>query len=94
MDRISALRNIEDALSDFEAGADELRETQRRVLTILQTYATEFETERDLSAYRARGDERATGIVVVAESKGEATNRIIELLDDETVDFDVEDVGK
>lgn len=94
MDRISALRNIEDALSDFESGEDELRETQRRVLTVLQTYATEFETERDSSAYRAYGDERAEGIVVVAESEAEATKRVIELLDDETVGFDVENVDK
>lgn len=90
MDRISALRNIEDALSDFESGEDELRETQRRVLSVLQTYATEFETEQDLSAYRACGDERAEGIVVVAESVDEARERIEGLLDDETVKFEME----
>ena len=93
MDRISALRNIENALSDFESGEDELRETQRRVLTALQTYATEFEAERDLSVYRACGDERAMGITVVAESKTEATERVAELLDDETVEFDIKDVN-
>ncbi|WP_423743585.1 hypothetical protein V5735_11135 (plasmid) [Haladaptatus sp. SPP-AMP-3] len=94
MDRISALRNIEDALSDFESGADELRETQRRVLAVLQTYATEFETERDVFAYRAYGDERAEGIVVVAESADDARGRIIELLGDEAVEFHVENISK
>ncbi len=93
MDRISALRNIEDALSDFESGEDELRETQRRVQTVLQTYATEFEAERDLSVYRACGDERAEGIVVVSESKEDAKKRVVELLDDETVAFEVENIN-
>ncbi len=69
MDRISALRNIEDALSDFESGESDLRETERRVVGVLRTYATEFGSEGDLSAYRARGDERADGLVVVAASR-------------------------
>jgi hypothetical protein len=94
MDRISALRNIEDALSDFESGEEELRETQRRVLTVLQTYATDFEAEGEVAAYRATGDERASGIVVVAESATNARQRIVELLDDDTVEFRVETVSK
>lgn len=71
MDRISALRNVEEALAAFEAGETDLEEVQRRVSTVLRTYATEFE-ERELAAYRASGDDRADGMVVVAESKSQA----------------------
>ncbi|WP_231186126.1 hypothetical protein [Haladaptatus sp. DYF46] len=94
MDRISALRNIEDALSDFESGEEELRETQRRVVTVLQTYATDFEADGEVTAYRATGDERATGIVVVAESAAAARRRVVKLLDDDTVEFQVETASK
>ena len=90
MDRISALRNIEDALSEFESGESDLESTERRVLAVLRTYATEFESERDASAYRARGDDRADGIVVVAESEDEAQERVYELLGDRTLTFVVE----
>lgn len=90
MDRISALRNIEDALSDFESGENGLKETERRVVAVLRTYATEFESERDLSAYRARGDERADGIVVVAGSKDEARERVGDLFDAEDLEFEME----
>jgi hypothetical protein len=74
MDRISALRNVEDALADFEAGEADLEATERRVLTVLRTYATEFEDEA-LSAYRASGAPSVDGLVVAAESPAQARGR-------------------
>ncbi len=82
MDRISALRNIEEALREFENGATDLASTERRVMTVLRTYATEFDGDDSLSAYRASGDERVDGLVVVASSTSEATARIRALVDD------------
>lgn len=92
MDRISALRNVEDALAAFEQGDADLETTERRVLTVLRTYATEFESEDESAVYQATGDDRASGLVVVAESPEAAKARIRELLDDEHVAFDVEQV--
>jgi hypothetical protein len=81
MDRISALRNVEDALREFEAGEVDLAATERRVLAVLRTYATEFEGESgQLDAYRATGDDAVDGVVVVAESSADAAARIRELL--------------
>jgi hypothetical protein len=55
VDRISALRNVEDALRAFEEGRADLAATEERVATILRTYATEFEADDDaLAAYRVR----------------------------------------
>lgn len=88
MDRISALRNIEDALADFESGEVDLRRLEERVTTVLRTYATEFDAN-GLSAYRATGDDRAEGVVVVAESRMTARERVADLVG-ETVAFDVE----
>lgn len=88
MDRISALRNIEDALADYEAGETSLPELEREVRGVLRTYATSFE---DATAYRASGDERADGLVVVAGSRTEARERIEALLDRD-VAFSVEPV--
>jgi alkanesulfonate monooxygenase SsuD/methylene tetrahydromethanopterin reductase-like flavin-dependent oxidoreductase (luciferase family) len=81
MDRISALRNVEDALRAFEEGEADLATTERQVVNVLRTYATDFEDEGDLSAYRASGDERAEGLVVVATSPEEAEARVRDLLD-------------
>lgn len=92
MDRISALRNIEDALATFEAGEADLGQTERRVRNVLRTYATEFE-DSDLAAYRARGDPPADGLVVVAESPSQARIRVSELLDAEDAEFEMEHVG-
>jgi hypothetical protein len=92
MDRISALRNVEEALREFEAGEADLSSTEHRVLTVLRTYATEFEPEADLSPYRATGDDRADGLVVVAPSPAEARRRVAELLDDASVSFQVEPI--
>lgn len=91
MDRISALRNVEEALTDFESGETDLQTTERRVLNVLRTFATEFE-DGELAAYRASGDERADGLVVVAESQSQARSRIEELLDAEELAFEVEKV--
>jgi Tfp pilus assembly protein PilX len=83
MDRISALRNVEEALRAFEAGEADLDSTERRVRAVLRTYATEFEGDEgaDLDAYRARGDDPADGTVVVAPSAAEARARVRELVD-------------
>ena len=78
MDRISALRNVEDALTDFEAGETDLATLEREVRGVLRTYATEF--EGDLSAYRARNGD-ADGVVVLAPSPGVARERVRELVD-------------
>lgn len=88
MDRISALRNIEDALADFESGDADLTSVERRVQAVIRTYATEFGDD-DLRAYRATGDERADGLVLVASSRTEARRRVRELLDDD-VTFELE----
>ena len=95
MDRISALRNVEDALADFESGEADLRATERRVLNVLRTYATEFEDD-DLRAYRASGGDRTEGLVVVAESETEARTRVADVLDADApgdLQFELEQVG-
>ena len=92
MDRISALRNIGEALAEFENGEADLHATERRVVNVLRTYATEFEDE-ELSAYRASGEERADGLVVVAESEPQARTRVRELLDAEELEFEIEALG-
>ena len=89
MDRISALRNIEDALADFEAGEADLRSVERQVLAALRTYATDFGDDA-LEAYRAVGDERADGLVVVADSREQARERVDELLTVEGIEFKLE----
>ena len=74
MDRISAIRNIEDAIRSFEDGECDLSETERRVASILRTYATEF--EGDGHVFRAVGDPPADGTVVVAPSEPAARERV------------------
>lgn len=78
MDRISALRNIEDALAAFEDGEVDLADLERRVQGILRTYATEFEGQ--LSAYRATGGARVEGMVVLAPDEQTARERVRSLL--------------
>jgi hypothetical protein len=90
MDRISALRNIEEALRDFEAGESDLDATEQRVIGVLRTYATDFEGDDGLRAYRASGSGRADGLVVVAESESAARERIADLLGEEPPALDVE----
>jgi hypothetical protein len=82
MDRISALRNIEDALADFEAGETTLADLEGDVRGILRTYAADLEGE--LGAYRASG-EGFEDVVVVAQSRNAACDRAEELLADARV---------
>jgi len=91
MDRISALRNVEQALADFEDGEADLAATEERVVSVLRTYATEFEGEGG-DVYRAVGDDRVEGVVVVAGSPAEARATVREVLDGDVDDgaFDVE----
>ncbi|GAB7009595.1 hypothetical protein [Halorubrum trueperi] len=77
MDRISAIRNVEDALRAFENGDADLVNTERRVAAVLRTYATEFEGEDDV--FRAVGEEPADGRIVVASSKPAARERVLRL---------------
>ncbi len=88
MDRISALRNVEQSLAAFEDGEQSLSALEREVRGILRTYATSFEEQ---SAYRARGDDRVEGVVVVAPSRHQARERIEALVGDVST-FDVERV--
>ncbi|GAB6879382.1 hypothetical protein JCM17823_16560 [Halorubrum gandharaense] len=74
MDRISALRNVEDALRGFEKGDADLTTMERRVAATLRTYATEFEGDDDV--FRAVGDEPAHGTVVVAPTEPAARERV------------------
>jgi Tfp pilus assembly protein PilX len=83
MDRISALRNVEEAVRAFERGEADLAETERRVATVLRTYASEFETADGRAAYRVAADDREA--VVVAGSAAAARERGVAALggDDE-----------
>jgi hypothetical protein len=74
MDRISALRNVEDALAEFEAGEIHLERLERRVAGVLRTYATEFEDDHR-AVYRVHGADRDRPLVVVAPSPGAARDR-------------------
>ena len=91
MDHISALRNVEEALRAFENGEADLTTTQRRVQSVLQSYATEFEAE-ERRAYRAHGESPADGVVVVAPDAETAETRVRELTDAETSAFEVEPI--
>lgn len=91
MDRISALRNVEDALAAFEAGETDLAGLEEQVRGILRTYATEFEGDADLRAFRATGDQPADGVVVLAPSSGAARERVRDLLDADPT-FEVEEL--
>lgn len=77
MDRISAIRNVEDALRAFENGDADLAATERRVAAVLRTYATEFDGEDDV--FRAVGEEPVDGQVVVAPSAPAARERVLAL---------------
>ncbi|PSP32738.1 hypothetical protein BRC64_05530 [Halobacteriales archaeon QH_10_67_22] len=89
MDRISALRNIEDALTAFEAGETDLAGLEREVRGVLRTYATEF--EGDLSAYRAEGED--VDLVVLAAGPDGARERVRDLVETPGR-FTVERVGE
>jgi hypothetical protein len=87
MDRISTLRNIEDALAAYEDDDLSLPELEQRVRGLLRTYATEFQPEA--TAYRASGPPSVDGIVVVATSRHEARETIEGLVADPG-SFDIE----
>ena len=89
MDRISALRNVEDALADFEDGDAALEDVEHRVLGVLRTYATEFEDE-EAAAFRATGDPSVEGVVVVAPDAATARERVTERVDGSVPEFTVE----
>lgn len=74
MDRIAALRNVEEALADLEAGEADLGTVERRMRAVLRAYATDF--EGDLSAYRASGADSVDGMVVLAGSPADARERV------------------
>jgi hypothetical protein len=90
MDRISAIRNVEEALRAFEEGEADLATTEERVLAALRTYATEFDDETALSAYVGRGDEAVAGVVVVASSRAEARDLIADHATGTPTAFEVE----
>lgn len=79
MDRISALRNVEDSLAAFEAGDVTLADLERDVRGILRTYATDFDGE--LRAFEASG-EGFDPVTVLAGSPTEARERVESLVDD------------
>lgn len=68
MDRIATLRNIEEALTEFEDGELTLDGLEERVTAVLRTYATDYSDEY-------RGVYRVDGVVVVAKSPGAARDR-------------------
>lgn len=74
MDRISTLRNIEDALTEFENGNISFEELNQRVSTILQTFATDFEDELQ-AVYQV------DSVIVVAESPSAARDQAAEIAD-------------
>jgi len=81
MDRISALRNIEESLRAFETGDSDLAAVEQQVIGVLRTYAAELDsTSSELCAYEASGTERVAGLIVVAPSKSKAHDRIATLL--------------
>jgi hypothetical protein len=80
MDRISALRNIEEALSAYEEDDLALPDLEREVRGVLRTYATSF--DEAAGAYRVSGAARVDGLVVVATSRREARERVGDLVED------------
>ena len=80
MDRISALRNVEEALASFEDGDCSLAELEADVRGVLRTYAADFDGE--LQAYRAKSEGPADGVVVLASSPPDARERVAALVDD------------
>ncbi|MFD1646695.1 DUF7854 family protein [Haloarchaeobius litoreus] len=101
MDRISALRNVEDALASFEDGDCDLTDLERRVQTILRTYVSEFDVGESLAVYRVTptdggGDPPAdgtSGLVLVAAGPNEARAQARELAADLPESLSVERVS-
>ncbi|WP_439027804.1 DUF7854 family protein [Haloarchaeobius sp. DT45] len=91
MDRISAIRNVEEVLGEFERGEVGLAGLEQRVQAILRTYVSEFDVP-DLAVYHVQGDER--GVVVVAAGPNEARERARALWTDAPEVLDVERVSE
>jgi len=92
MDRISALRNVETALREFEEGECSFAQLEGRVEGVLRTYVSSFEGE-GVAPYRVvDGPEAAVGVVVVAEDAVVARERVRELVDVAGGTLDVERV--
>lgn len=79
MDRISAIRNVEDALAAFERGETDLAGLEQQVQAVLRTYATDFADDRTAVFRVDPPDDRA--VVIVAGSPGEARDRAAEHVD-------------
>jgi len=93
MDRISALRNVEAALREFEDGEVSFEELEDRVQGVLRTYVSSFEGE-GVAPYRVvDGPAGAVGVVVVASDAVAARERVRELTDVEGGVLDVERVA-
>ena len=86
MDRISTLRNVEDALRQFEDGELTLPELEQQVRGVLRTYATEFQ---EASKYHVSGDDAVDGLVIIARTRREAREKVADLVP-ESGSFDVE----
>jgi hypothetical protein len=89
VDRISALRNVEDALREYENGECDLSTLERRVRGTVRTYATEFEAD-GTAPYRVAGE--ASTVVVVASDPADARERA-RRLGDTGGDLTVERLG-
>lgn len=89
MDRISALRNVENALRAFEDGEADLATTEQRVNTVLQTFATEFEMAEKRAYTTVDEHETATETVVVASSPAAARERVAVLTNRDPGDVEV-----
>jgi len=84
MDRISALRTIEEALTDYEEGDLSLPALEREVRGVLRTYATDFADEA--AVYRADDPDTVEGLAVVATSPRGARERVADLAGDADAD--------
>ncbi len=80
MDRISALRTIEEALTDYEEGDLSLPGLEREVRGVLRTYATDFDEET--AVYRADEPPAVEGVAVAAASPREAREQVADLAGD------------
>jgi hypothetical protein len=72
VDRISALRNIEGALREYESGDCDLSTLERRVRGTVRTYATAFAAD-GAAPYRVTGADAE--VVIVANDPAEARER-------------------
>ncbi len=91
MDRISAVRNIEDALAAFEEGEIDLETAEQRVVAAVRTFATEYESG-DSAAYRVDPVDREP-VVVVASSPDDAVEQVESILDEAVVAKAVERIS-